>query len=140
MAEPVQGGSKRAASAAIRMALTAGHQEERELIASLADEGIRAAAVDFGGEYIASVSRMIERSVIAAKREQVILSTHAEEGAVAGAAHEAVSQLMQKAVGLNVGGKLSIARYEDHISVCAYFGIGLLHLNEVAIGLGHRVV
>ena len=140
MAEPEQGGSKRAASAAIRMALTVGHQEERELIESLALDGIRAAAVDFGGEYIASVSRMIERAVIAAKRDQVIMSTHAEEGAVAGAAHEAVSQLMQKAVGLTVGGKLSIARFEDHIGVCAYFGIGLLHLNEIAIGLGHRVI
>ncbi len=33
-----------------------------------------------------------------------------------------------------------IARQDDHIAVCIFFGIGLLHLNEVAIGLGHRVI
>ena len=47
---------------------------------------------------------------------------------------------MPKAIGLNVGGKIGIARYNDHISVAIFFGIGLLHLNEVSIGLGHRVV
>jgi hypothetical protein len=47
---------------------------------------------------------------------------------------------MPKALGLNVGGKIGIARYRNHVSVYIFFGIGLLHLNEVAIGLGHRVV
>jgi hypothetical protein len=47
---------------------------------------------------------------------------------------------MPKAIGLNVGGKIGIARYGDHVSVSIFFGIGLLHLNEVSIGLGHRVV
>ena len=47
---------------------------------------------------------------------------------------------MSKAIGLNVGGKIGIARYKDHVAVSLYFGIGLLHLNEVAIGLGHRVL
>lgn len=140
MADTIEGGSKLAASAAIKMALTTSRQEERDLIDFYADMQVHTAAVDFGGDFIASVSRMIERSVVAAKREHVITSTHAEEGAVAGAAHEAISQLMQKAVGLNVGGKIGIARYQDHIGVCAYFGIGLLHLNEIAIGLGHRVI
>ena len=40
------------------------------------------------------------------KAEGVISSTHAEEGAVAGATHEALMQLMPKALGLNVGAKL----------------------------------
>lgn len=140
MVETVPGGSKVAASSAIRLALTADRQEERDLIEALQIKNVRAAAVDFGGEFIASVSKMIERAVVAAKREGVIASAHAEEGAVAGAAHEAISQLMQKAVGLNVGGKISIARYEDHIGVCVFFGIGLLHLNEISIGLGHRAI
>ena len=140
MAEQSAGGSKLAASTAIKIALTTSRQEERDLIETSRQQHVNAAAVDFGGEFIASVSKIIERAVIAAKREHVIGSTHAEEGAVAGAAHEAVSQLMQKAVGLNVGGKIGIARFEDHIGVCAYFGIGLLHLNEISIGLGHRVV
>ena len=47
---------------------------------------------------------------------------------------------MPKAIGLNVGGKIGIARKEDHISVAIYFGVGLLHLDEVALGLGHRAV
>ena len=101
---------------------------------------MRLAAVDFGGEFISSVSRIVERAVVAAKREGLISSTHAEEGAVAGAAREAVSQIISKAIGLNVGGKIGIARLDDHVSVCVFFGIGLLHLNEVAIGLGHRVI
>ena len=45
-----------------------------------------------------------------------------------------------KAIGLNIGGKIGIARSGDHIVVAVFFGIGLLHLNEVAIALGHRVV
>lgn len=132
-------GSKLAASAAIRMALTLDRDEEHQMRARLGDDEIVAAAVDFGGEFISSVSRMIERAVVAAKREGLISSTHAEEGAVAGAAREALSQIMPKAIGLNVGGKIGLARYQDHIGVCIYFGIGLLHLNEIAIGLGHRV-
>ena len=59
---------------------------------------------------------------------------------MAGATREAVSQLVNKAIGLNVGGKVGIARHGDHISVSLFFGIGMLHLNDVAIGLGHRVV
>ena len=61
-------------------------------------------------------------------------------GAVAGAAREAVSQIVNKAIGLNIGGKIAIARYGEHISVAIFFGIGLLHLNEMSIGLGHRVI
>lgn len=137
--EHQQPGSKQVASAAIRMALTLDREEEHQLGNALVSENIKAAAVDFGGEFISSVSRMIERAVVAAKREGLINATHAEEGAVAGAAREALSQIMPKAIGLNVGGKIGLARFEDHIGVCIYFGIGLLHLNEIAIGLGHRV-
>lgn len=133
-------GSKLAASAAIKIALTADREEERQLIHQDLALGIQAAAVDFGGEFISSVSKMVERAVVAAKREGLIGSTHAEEGAVAGAAREAISQIINKAIGLNVGGKIGIARLDDHIGVCVFFGIGLLHLNEVAIGLGHRVI
>jgi hypothetical protein len=133
-------GSKVTAAAAIRIALTADREEERQLIQRGLSVGIHAAAVDFGGEFISSVSKMVERAVVAAKREGLIGSTHAEEGAVAGAAREAISQIINKAIGLNVGGKIGIARLDDHIGVCVFFGIGLLHLNEVAVGLGHRVI
>ncbi len=41
---------------------------------------------------------------------------------------------------LNVGGKIGIARSGTHIAVAVLFGIGLLHRNDVAIGLGHRII
>lgn len=132
--------SKTTASAAIRMSLSESREDERELSQMFLEHNIHTVAVDFGGEFISSVSKIIERAVVAAKRENVISNTHTEEGAVAGAAREALSQIMPKAIGLNVGGKIGIAKYDEHISVSIYFGIGLLHLNEVSIGLGHRVI
>ena len=132
--------SKRTASAAIKIALTNSREEEYELKEAFLLEQIHVAAADFGGEFISSVSKIIERAVIAAKREGIIGDTHTEEGALAGAAREAISQIISKAIGLNVGGKIGIARFGDHVSVCIFFGIGLLHLNEIAIGLGHRAV
>ena len=36
--------------------------------------------------------------------------------------------------------KIGVARHKDHVSVAIFLGIGLLHLDEVAIGLGHRAV
>jgi len=128
------------AKTALEMALTEDREQERELKASFAKEGIRTAAVDYGGDFISSVNKITERSVVAAKREGVIKDIHAEEGAVAGAAREALSQIISKALGLNIGGKIGIARHKDHISVAVFFGVGLLHLDEVAVGLGHRAV
>jgi hypothetical protein len=134
-------GSKVVATAAIKMALTTSRQEEGSLKKFLWENAqVRAVAVDHGGEFIGSVGKIVERSVVAAKREGVIKETHADEGAVAGAAREALAQIMPKALGLNVGGKIGIARHQDHISVAIFMGIGLLHLDEVAIGLGHRAV
>ncbi len=134
-------GSKEVASAAIRMALSSSRQDESQLKKELMEKfHIKAVAVDYGGEFVTSVGKIIERAVVAAKREAVIKDIHADEGAVAGAAREAIAQIMPKALGLNVGGKIGIARFGDHISVALFFGIGLLHLDEVSIGLGHRAV
>jgi len=140
MEELNQYGSKDIAIAAIRMAITTDRREEKELQQEYQKMGIYTAAVDYGGEFITSVMKIVERAVVSSKREGVITNSHAEEGAVAGATREALSQIMPKAIGLNVGGKIGIARYGDHISVAVFFGIGLLHLNEVAIGMWHRVV
>jgi len=137
----LQIGSKIVATAAIKMALSSSRQDEGLLKRELFTKwGIKAVAVDYGGEFINSVSKIVERSVVAAKREGVIKDTHADEGAVAGATREAVAQIMTKALGLNIGGKIGIARHGDHVSVAIFMGIGLLHLDEVAIGLGHRAV
>lgn len=133
-------GSRQIAAIAIHMALTKTREEETKQKAIFAKQGIKTAAVDCGGEFISTVKKFMERAVVAAKREGVIRETHSEQGAVAGAAREALSQISMKAVGFNVGGKIGIARYNDHVSVAVFFGIGLLHLDEVAIGLGHRVV
>lgn len=133
-------GSKDVCRAAITISLSEDRASEKSIQQHYANMGIRAAAVDFGGEFITSVMKIIERAVVAAKREQIIGAHHNEEGAVAGATREALSQITSKAIGLNVGGKIGIARYDDHVAVSVFFGIGLLHLNEVAVGLGHRVV
>lgn len=133
-------GSKKIATIAIKMALTESREEEAAKKDYYTKLNVKTAAVDFGGDYLASVRKIIERTTVAAKRENVIRDIHSEEGAVAGAAREALSQIMPKAIGLNVGGKVGIARYNDHISVCVFLGIGLLHLDEVSIGLAHRTI
>lgn len=133
-------GSKQVAAAAIKMALTADRDEERQMRNMLAEGGYRAAAVDFGGDFIPSIKKVIERAIVAATREGVISEAHLEQGALAGAAREAVAQIMNKALGMSVGGKIGIARHSDHVAVAVFFGIGMLHLNEVSIGLGHRAI
>jgi len=133
-------GSKDVVKAAIMIALTSDREEEKKLKEQLVRKGIKTAAVDYGGEFISSVMKIVERAVVASKREGLIEECHNHEGAVAGAAREALAQIMPKAIGLNVGGKIAIARYDEHVCVAVFFGIGLLHLNEIAIGTGHRVV
>ena len=132
--------SRKVAQVALYMALTETREREKEHQTKYAKEGIRTAAVDYGGDFIMSVNKIIERAVVAAKREGVIKPVHADEGAVAGATREALSAVMQKAIGLNVGGKIGIARKGDHVIVAVFFGVGMLHLNEVAVGLGHRAL
>ena len=133
-------GSRDVARAAVLMSMSRTREEERGLKASFAQEDMITAAVDYGGEFVTSVMRMVERAVVAAKREGVIDDSHREEGAVAGAAREALSQVSAKALGLNVGGKIGVARSHDHVAVAVFFGIGLVHLNEVCVGMGHRAL
>ncbi|MBE0600658.1 MAG: HutP family protein [Firmicutes bacterium] len=133
-------GSRDVARAAILMSMSRTREEEMQLKKTLLSQEIHAAAVDFGGEFVPSITRIIERTVIAAKREGLIDESHLEEGGVAGAAREALSQITTKALGMNVGGKIGVARYKDHVAVAVYFGIGLGHLDEICIGLGHRAI
>lgn len=120
--------------------MTSNREEETTLRRSLMERGIRGAASDFGGDYASSVLKIIERAVVAAKREGVIGETHQEEGAVAGAARDAVMQMSSKALGLSVGGKIGVTREGGHVAVALFFTVGLVHLNEVCVGLGHRAV
>jgi hypothetical protein len=126
------------ARAAIQLAITPNRQAEEKLLAKLREKDIQGAAVDIGGDIVNSIHVVIERSVIASRKNGVTQETHVEDGAVAGATREAVTQIIQKAIGLNGGGKIAICRHQEHLSVCIFMSIGLLHLNEVVIGLGHR--
>lgn len=124
--------------AALRIALTANRAEENQLKEQLTANGIRSTAVDFGGEFIPSIVKIIERAVVAAQRQGLVTETHVGAGAVAGAAHEALEQVKNKAVGFNVGGKIGLARAGEHLCVAIYMGVGVLNLNEMCIGLAHR--
>ena len=132
--------SRDVARAAISLAMTTSREDESAHKQRLSAQGIRSAASDFGGDYVSSVMKMIERAVVIAKREGVISEKDHEEGAVAGAAHDAVAQITGKAMGLNVGGKIGVARAEGHVAVAVFFTVCLVHLNEVCVGMGHRAV
>ena len=124
--------------AALHIALTANRAEEMRVKERLANQGIKSTAVDFGGEFIPSIVKIIERAVVAAQRQGLVSETHVGAGAVAGAAHEALEQVKTKAVGFNVGGKIGIARCGEHLCVAIYMGVGVLNLNEMCVGLAHR--
>ncbi len=127
------------AKTAIKLAIST-RSEEEKLKGFYRKEGMKTAAVDFGGEFNKSVTSIIERTVVAAKRENLIRDSHVHQGAVAGAVHDALSQVMPRAVGLNVGGKIGIATSGEHLVVAVFFEVGMLNLNEVAVGLGHRSI
>lgn len=124
--------------AALRIALTANRTEEAQMKEHLAQMGIRSTAVDFGGEFIPSIVKIIERAVVASQRQGLVADTHVGAGAVAGAAHEALEQVKNKAVGFNVGGKIGLARCGEHLCVAIYMGVGVLNLNEMCVALAHR--
>lgn len=134
------GSSRQAAQAAIQLAISEGREEERRLKQQFANAGIRAAAMDFGGEAVSSIAKIIERAVVGAKREGVIRDNHAESGAVAGATHEVINQIMARAVGLNFGGKIGVARIGEHLCVAVFCAIGMIHLDDVSIALAHRAL
>ncbi|WP_300383264.1 HutP family protein [Clostridium sp.] len=123
----------------IQMALST-REEEEELKIVLRKKNILATAVNIGGNISDSTSKILERALVASKRNGVIREEHLHEGAVVGATRDALMQIFNRASGQNVGGKIGIARQGEHLSVCIFLSVGLLHLNEVVIGLGHRVV
>lgn len=133
-------GSRDVARAALQISMTQSREEEQQWRKMLASAGVSAAAADFGGDFLSGIVRIVERAVVAAKREQVIGESHLEEGGVAGAAREALNQVTPKALGMSVGGKIGIARSGEHVAVAVFFGIGLGHLDEICVGLGHRAI
>lgn len=126
--------------AALKIAVTASRDEENVVKQLLEKQGITATAVDFGGEFIHSIVKIVERAVVAAQRQGLVPDNHVGAGAVAGATGAALEQVKTKAMGFNVGGKIGIARYGEHLCVAIYMGVGVLNLNEMSVGLAHRSI
>jgi hypothetical protein len=127
------------AKASIQMAISS-REEEKDLEERFREKGILTVAVDVGGNINLSISKIIERALVASQRSGIIKDCHVHDGAVIGAAREALGQVSSKANGLNVGGKIGIARSGEHLSVAIFMSIGVLHLNDLVIGIGHRAI
>ena len=127
------------AKAAITIAMST-REEEVELIKKFKKQNILGAGVDIGGDLVASIPKIIERAVVASRRSGVTKECFVHDGAVAGATREAIIQVSSKTIGLNIGGKIGIARCRGHLTVCIFLSVGLLHLDEVVVGIGHRSI
>lgn len=133
----MESNSTKIAKIATRMAICE-REEENELKRIYSEKGIKVTAVNIGGNINSSISKILESALVASKRNGLIREEHLHEGAVIGATRDAIIQVENRASGQNVGGKIGIARGGEHISVCIFLSIGLLHLDEVVIGIGHR--
>lgn len=131
--------SKDIAKAAIMMA-TSSREEEEELKIDYLEKSIKTAAVNVGGNIIDSIPKILERTMVASKRNNIVKDSHVYDGAIMGATREAIAQIMDKAAGFNVGGKIGIARYREHLSICIFLNIGMFSLDDVVIGLAHRAI
>ncbi|MFA7068910.1 MAG: HutP family protein, partial [Acidaminococcaceae bacterium] len=76
--------------AALKIAITESREEEQRVKEILAAKDIHSTAVDFGGDFIQSIVKIVERAVVAAERQNLVADTHLGAGAVAGAAQEAL--------------------------------------------------
>lgn len=129
------------ARAAVHMAISENRETEHQLKEKYAEAGIKTAAIDIGGDFLKSMNKMVEQVIVAARREGLIAeNSPREDGSVAGALHDALSQVASKASGMSVGGKIGLARCHEHISVSVFLSIGLLYLDDVALGLAHRLI
>ena len=122
--------------AALHVAISESRAEEMVLRKEFEAQGIRSCAVDFGGPFTEIIPKIIERAVVAAERQGLIQDDHVSKGAVVGATAQALEQIKNKCVGLKVG----IARSQEHLSVAIYLGVGVLHLDEIAVAMAHRAV
>ena len=70
----------------------------------------------------------------------IISDTHVGDGSVVGAMESAIEQIKLMAMGMNLGGKIGIARWKEHLCVAVFVEVGVLHFNEVTLGMAHRVL
>lgn len=127
------------AKVSVRMAMST-REEESTLKIDYEKEGYKVVAVDIGGKFPEVSVKILERALVASKKTGIIRDIHLHDGALVGATREAFSQLASKTQGLSAGGKIGIARKGEHISVAIFLSVGILHLNDIVIGLGHRSI
>lgn len=125
---------------ATNLVSTGSREKEMEYRKYLETFEVQSVAVDFGGKFEKVVPQIIENGAVAAQRCGLIEDQHVQIGDIVGAIHQVLIKLGSIAVGLNVGGKLAIARYKEHLCVAIFAEIGLIHLNEVFISIAHRSV
>lgn len=131
--------SMKVAKYATMMAIST-REEEEEYKVRFKKDGYLLTAVNIGGNISTSMTKILERALVASKRNGLIREEHLHEGCIIGATRDAIMQIADRANAQNVGGKIGIARKGEHVSVCIFLSIGLLHLDEVVIGIGHRAI
>jgi len=124
---------------AIKMVLTT-REEEKKLKEEYKKNGILTAAVNIGGKMPDMTIKIIENSIVAAIKNGLVEDNRSHNGIIVGAVRDALNQVSSKTSGFNVGGKISLVRIDDDISVAVLLNIGILHLNEVAIATAHRII
>lgn len=85
--------------AALKIAVTGSRSEEQRIKQELAEQGIRSTAVDFGGEFIPSIVKIVERAVVAAQRQGLVSDTHVGAGiSPTPLSHSEVVEAMDKSI------------------------------------------
>ncbi|UUV18576.1 HutP family protein [Fusobacteria bacterium ZRK30] len=124
---------------AIKMVLTT-REEEKKLKEEYKKDGILTAAVNIGGKMPDMTIKIIENSIVAAIKNGLVDDNRSHNGIIVGAVRDALNQVSSKTNGFNVGGKISLVKIDEDISVAVLLNIGILHLNEVAIATAHRII
>lgn len=132
--------SAEAGKLAVEVVLTRNREEEYTFINKLKKHGVLAVAIDFGGDFVKTIPKILESVVVASRRQNVIVENYLEEAAVLGAARSALEQLKMKGIGCSVGGKASVVRYGENLCVAIYMQIGIINLDDMAISLAHRAI
>ena len=125
---------------ATNLVSTGSREKEMEYRKYLETFGVQSVAVDFGGKFEKVVPQIIENGAVAAQRCGLIEEQHVQIGDIVGAIHQVLIELGSIAIGLNVGGKIAVARHKEHLCVAIFAEIRLIHLNEVFINIAHRSV
>lgn len=128
------------ARAALAISLTQNKSEETNAKMGFRRSGITATVFSISGDFIPSIQQWIATALEISKTDGIICGSFVDSGAVVGATREALAQVMPKAVGLNIAGKVGIAYCNENLAVAVLIGIGLMDLHDVAVGLGHRAV